>query len=42
MREIREALADAGSRSLDRRVRKDLATNLSVTEALTDADLHHE
>ena len=39
MREIREALADAGSRSLDRRVRKDLATNVSVTEALTDSEL---
>ncbi len=42
LREIREALADAGSRSLDRRVRKDLATNVSVTEALTDAELHGE
>ena len=41
IREIREALADAGSRSLDRRVRRDLATNVTVTEhGLTDADLH--
>ena len=40
VREIREALADAGSRSLDRRVRRDLATNVTVTDsALTDADV---
>ena len=41
VRSIREALADAGSRSLDRRVRRDLATNVTVTEhGLTDAELH--
>ncbi len=40
VREIREALADANAKSLDRRVRRDLATNVSITEhALTDADL---
>lgn len=37
---IREALSDAGPKSLDRRVRRDLATNLTVTaHTLTDADL---
>ena len=38
--EIRDALADAGKRSLDVRVRRDLATNLTITDhGLTDADL---
>ena len=41
VREIREALAEAGKRSLDVRVRRDLATNVTVTDGagLTDADL---
>ena len=43
VREIREALADASARSLDRRVRRDLATNVSVTDhGLTDADVAGE
>lgn len=41
IREIREALADSSSRSLDRRVRRDLATNVNVTEhGLTDEELY--
>ena len=40
VREIREALADASQRSLDHRVRRDLASNVTVTEhSLTDAEL---
>ena len=40
VRRIRAALAEAGSRSLDRRVRRDLATNVTVTDSgLTDAAL---
>ena len=40
IREIREALADASQRSLAHRVRRDLASNVTVTEhSLTDADL---
>jgi hypothetical protein len=40
IREIREALADASQRSLAHRVRRDLASNVTVTEhSLTDAEL---
>jgi predicted deacylase len=43
IRELREALADASNRSLDHRVRRDLATNVTVSDhALTDAELHEE
>ena len=40
LRELRSALADVSQRSLDHRVRRDLATNVTVTEhGLTDAEL---
>ena len=41
IRELREALADSSTRSLDHRVRRDLATNVTVTDhGLTDAELY--
>jgi predicted deacylase len=41
IKRIRLALADAARGSLDRRVRRDLATNVTVTDhAMTDAELH--
>ncbi len=41
VRELREALADVSTRSLDHRVRRDLATNVTVSDhGLTDAELY--